>query len=481
MNIRKALVAATVVAVLGGCDSSSNNQTPNTPPPITPAGDFRIQLLHASPDAPAVNILGVGTPIEGVDYKVGSPAITATAGTTRVTVEGIIPGGTTPVIGPVDLTFAEDTLYSVIAIGDVADIDALILTQDDTPVAAGETRLRVVHAAPDVEEVSVFLTAPGADLQTTAPVGSFEFGGDLGPVDVAAGGPYQIRVTLPFTPPEVETVVFDSGEITLADGANLLITAVENTTSADGIAMGESPISLVVLDGTGASEILNVGTKAELRVVHASADAPEVDVVVNDDFANPLVEDLAYPNFVPTAGFVPVPAGTYDITVTDSATQSVFPIDVNGLPLDAGVTYDILAVNTLASLEPLVLTDDYRRLATAAKVRIVHGSTVAQGVSPDGVDIYVVAPDANGDVVDLNTVMPTIENVVFKDNTEFLQLAAGTYDVSVTVDGAKTAAIGPARITIENGGVYTAIARDPDPQVQNDTLGLILMDDFVTP
>ena len=80
--------------------------------------------------------------------------------------------------------------------------------------------------------------------------------------------------------------------------------------------------------------------------------------------------------------------------------------------------------------------------------------------------------------VDLTTVDPTITGFEFKENTGFIELAAGTYDVTVTVEDSKTAAIGPARIVVENGNVYTAIARDPDPQVTNDTLGLILMDDF---
>ena len=295
-------------------------------------------------------------------------------------IDGLTPTGPATVIGPVSIPFAADTLYTILAVGEVAAIDALVLDQPATEVPAGSTRLRVVHAAPNAPEVSVFLTAPGADLQAEAPVGTFEFGGDLGPVDVPAGGPYQIRVTLP-TNLDPASVVFDSGELSLADGANLVIAAVENTTSADALALGEAPITLAVLDGSGASEILPVSAPAELRVVHASADAPEVDVVVNDDFANPLVPSLSYPNFAPAMGFVAVPAADYDITVTDSATQSVFPIDVDGLTLDAGVTYDVLAVNTLANLEPLILTDDYRRIATAAKVRIVHASTVADTLS----------------------------------------------------------------------------------------------------
>jgi hypothetical protein len=46
----------------------------------------------------------------------------------------------------------------------------------------------------------------------------------------------------------------------------------------------------------------------------------------------------------------------------------------------------------------------------------------------------------------------------------------------VTATGTKTAAIGPATITVTNNGVYTAVARD---NVGGGMpLGLILLDDF---
>ena len=467
-----AVLACAVIAA--GCDSNSSPRQNITPTPPPAPALFSVQLLHASPDAPAVDISGIGSTIAGVDFKQGSGVITGGPGTYTVQVDGLTPGGPATVIGPVDLTFAADTLYTILAVGEVANIDALVLEQPATDVPAGSTRLRVVHAAPNAPEVSVFLTAPGADLQAEAPVGTFEFGADLGPVEVPAGGPYQIRVTLPFTAPDPATVVFDSGELSLTDGANLVIAAVENTTSADALAMDESPITLAILDGTGASELLSAATPAELRVVHASADAPTVDVVVNDDFANPLVPDLSFPDFAPAAGFVAVPANSYDITVTDAATQSVFPIDVDGLALDAGVTYDVLAVNSLAELEPLILTDDYRRIVTAAKVRIVHASTVADDLSPQGVDIYVAAPGT-----DINTIEPTLADIPFKANTGFLELAPGDYEVTVTVADDKAPAIPTTPISIEAGSVYTAVARDPDPAVANDGLGLILLDDFV--
>ena len=49
--------------------------------------------------------------------------------------------------------------------------------------------------------------------------------------------------------------------------------------------------------------------------------------------------------------------------------------------------------------------------------------------------------------------------------------------MTVTPAGTKTAAIGPANITVNAGGVYTIVARDPLPG--SGTFGLILLDDFI--
>jgi len=417
-------------------------------------GEASVQILHASPDAPAVNIAVGTTVLEGVDYKTGTGILTLPSNTYPITIDGILPDGAVTVIGPLSVTFAADTRYSVLAVGDVANISALVLEQPDTAVTAGSTRLRVVHGAPMAPEVDVYLTAPDADLAASAPVGTFAFGGDLGPVDVPAGE-YQIRVTIAGS---TEEIAFDSGPIGLEDGSNLLVTAVENTLT------GTNPVNLVIQDGIGSSELLSVGTPADVRVVHDSPDAPNVDVVVNDNFAQPLVSNLAYPNFTP---FVNVAPDTYNVKVVDNATQTVAVIDVN-LTLMAGVRYDVLAVDTFAgnNIEALLAVDDLRRIATESKVRIIHGSP---GAGP--VDIYVTAPQT-----DINTVEPTLTNVPFKANTGFLPLLPGDYEVTVTGTGSKTAAIGPAAISIEGGGIYTAIARDAEGG--GAPFGLILMDDF---
>lgn len=463
---------------LAACSSSDRNTTPptsNPPPQNSPAA--RYQVVHASADAPAVNVNGLpGAPIAGADFKDATGFRLVSAGTYSVTVDGILPdGSTTTVIGPTDVTLDPDTAYSILAIGQDLAISPLILAQPDTTVPAGSTRLRVAHAAAAAPEVSVFLTAPGADLNTEGPVATFSYGADAGPVDVPAGGPYQIRVTLPFTAPATPTVVFDSGEIELTDGASLLIAAVDSTNSADGLEMGDAPISLIVADGAGSAELLDTSTPAEIRVVHASADTPAVDVIVNDDLANPLVDALTYPNFAPApTGFLEVPADTYDISVVDDATQTAEPINLDGVELAAGVAYDVIAINEFANVDALIATDDFRRIDTAAKVRLIHASTAADMASPTGVDVYVTDPS----VTDLTTVEPAIDAFAYGTNTGFIELTPGDYVVTVTPDDSVTPLIQTPTLSLAASGLYTAIARDPDPAVANDVPGLILLDDF---
>ena len=455
-SVRTLLLAAFAVSI-AACNSSDDDEV--TPAPVTPTAS--LQVLHASSDAPAVNVLANGSALlTGVDYKQGSERLQLDTGTYSIQVDGITPGGDVTVIGPVDLTLEADTTYTVAAVGKVGDgtIEAVVLNQPRTAVAAGSARAFVLHGASDAPAVDVYVTTPGADLTGTASLGSFSYKESLGPVEVAAGD-YQIRVTLAGDP---AAVVYDTGTITLSDGDDLLLSAVNNTVAENTNAMVASPISLAVLTGSGSAEILDAATPARLRVVHASADAPNVDVIVDD--AVTLVSDLAFPDATP---FVPVDPATYNVKVTAAGNASAVVIDAD-LTLEAGVTYDVLAVNELAAIEPLVLADDYRSVITEAKVRIIHASPTAQDV-----DIYVTEQGA-----DITSLEPTLAGVAFKANTGFLSLAAGAYDVTVTPAGSKTPAIGPAAIGINAGGIYTAIARDAEGG--GTPLNLILLDDFVT-
>lgn len=445
-------LVACAALVLAACSSDSNPVAQQPQPGSAPAAETTsVQVLHGSPDAPAVNVFVNGNEVLGdVDYKTGSQRIGLQAGSYSIRVDGILPGGDATVIGPVDLDFAADTVYTIAAVNSVADIEPVVVSQPDTAVSAGAARLLALHGAAAAPQVDVYVTTPGADLAASAPVGTFSFKETIGPAEVTAGD-YQVRVTLAG---DATTVVYDSGTITLNDGDDLLLTAVPNTSG------GPAAVTLVAMTGSGSLELLDVNTPTSFQVVHASPDAPDVDVIVD---GNVLVPGLAYPD---ATGFVEVPGATYNVSVTVAGNPGAIAIGPVDLTLDAGTRYSILAVDELANIEALILSDDPRRVATNAKVRIVHASPTAADV-----DIYVTAVGA-----DINAEEPTLENVPFKANTGFLALPAGDYDVTVTPTGSKTAAIGPATISIADGGIYTAIARDPLPGAAE--FGLILLDDF---
>ncbi|MDJ0940879.1 MAG: DUF4397 domain-containing protein [Woeseiaceae bacterium] len=438
MLFQRIFVLVAIALGVTACDSSDDRAPV---PPVQPT--FDIQVLHASSDAPAVNVQFAGSTFAGgADFKVGTGRSEVVVGTYEVAVDALLPNDTTAtVIGPVDLTFDADTLYTIVAVGDTAagatfPLEPLVLSQPRTDVPTGSARVFVLHGASGAPEVDVHVTAPGDALSPDTVLGTFEFRGTLGPVEVPIGD-YRIRVTLPgdLNP------VYDSGTITLDDRANLFLSAVNN------VEPGASPISIVALTGAGSAEFRDAGATAALRVTHASPDAGVVDVLVDD------AEFLTDVPFAAFSDFEQVPPATYNVKVTGANNPTAIAIEAD-LTLDAGTVYDVIAVDFAATeaITALVEADDHRVVGTNAKVRIIHASPTAMDV-----DIYLTAPGT-----DITNEDPAFPGVPFQANTGFFGVAAGDYEVSVTVAGTKTIAIGPAPLTVANGQVITAIARDAE-------------------
>lgn len=180
---------------------------------------------------------------------------------------------------------------------------------------------------------------------------------------------------------------------------------------------------------------------AQVRVVHASPDAPPVDVLVD---GREVVSDLPY---LDDSGYLGLRAGERTITVNAAGTPTtVIDADVT---LMAGQPYTILAANLLADIEPLVLEDDLDAPpAGQAKLRVVHGAPSAPNV-----DVYITAPDAP-------LQQPTLTDVPFLGFSDYLTVPQGSYRVRVTPTGQSTVVIDTGTVGLAAGDVRTGIAVD---------------------
>lgn len=157
-------------------------------------------------------------------------------------------------------------------------------------------------------------------------------------------------------------------------------------------------VGLVGCDSNGGGE----GPTAQVRFMHASADAGAVDVLVNGqevvsgvsfsgETANPTVSEYLE---------VPVNAGA-EIEVQDAGGNTVFSTTAGAANLQENGQYTVIVAGAVAagdnSPQPIVLRDRFETSLgnNQVGIRLVHGSADAGTV-----DIYLTPPGTNLENVD---------------------------------------------------------------------------------
>lgn len=119
------------------------------------ADEAQVRVVHASPDAPAVDIYVNGeVAIEGLEFGSASDPTMLPAGEYQVQVA---PAGTSADAAVIDatLTLEGGIAYDVAAVGLLSEIQAQVYTLDLSTIDDGKARVRAVHASPDVPAVGV--------------------------------------------------------------------------------------------------------------------------------------------------------------------------------------------------------------------------------------------------------------------------------------------------------------------------------------
>ena len=178
---------------------------------------------------------------------------------------------------------------------------------------------------------------------------------------------------------------------------------------------------------------------AKVRVLHASPDAPAVDVHLDDAIVAPLTNVP----FGAISDYLPVPAGDHNVKVYATGTTDSPVIDAD-VTVAAGTSYTIAATYPVASITAQVIEDTPSASCADAQVRVVHFSSDAPAVD------IATAGAAPADAV--------IKNLAFPSASDYLDLPGGTYDLEVRLAGETTVALALPDVTIEDCNSYSAFA-----------------------
>ena len=196
---------------------------------------------------------------------------------------------------------------------------------------------------------------------------------------------------------------------------------------------------------------------ATVRVLHASPDAPAVDIYLDDA----AVSALTNVPFATLSDYLDVPSGDHNVKVyaTGTTTDPVIDVDVT---LAAGTAYTIAATDAVAAITPQVLVDDPAPDCDTAQVRVVHFSADAPAVdvAPAG-----ATPDE-----------AVIKNLAYPDASDYVALPGGTYDLEVRPAGETTVALDLPGVAVEDCMAYSvfAIGSAADPAVGGNGLQVVV-------
>ncbi len=190
-------------------------------------------------------------------------------------------------------------------------------------------------------------------------------------------------------------------------------------------------LSLVVIPNTFAQ-----AENARVRVIHASPDAPAVDVFVD---GNRVLTDVP---FFAASDYLELAPGEHRFQVAPSGEAAESSVIDTTATLEAGMAYTVAATGLLENIQPTVFVDDLSAPADGqVKVRVLH-------LVPDApaVDVSVQGGDT------------LISGLEFPNASDYLEVPADTYDLVVTPSGDDTVVIDLTGTALDAGTIYDVAA-----------------------
>lgn len=377
---------------LTGC-SDDDDASPTTP---TDPGEGSLRVVHASVDAPAVDIYVNGDDVPAIEdlaYGQATDYLDLDAGTYLIELRAHGAEPQSPAAFAVDVTLADGQTVTAVAAGLLGSTEEsdrfriLPLVEGFADPGAGNAAVRIVHAAPDAPTVALDIGNDGSPEVT-----GFARFADTGAAGVSLPAGEALRVGVWAGEPLARASVFTTPA--LPAGANLFLIA----TGLLGGDPQDDGFSLLAIGPEGPIGFIRQDARATVYALHASPDAPPVDIDADG------IEVVTSLGFGDLSGELSVWPGAYDLAFRAAGTPTVAASATTPY-LEPGGSYLAIATGYLGGEAPgfqlVPVAEGFSAGSALALARVVHASPDAPAVD--------VGPLVDGQVA----VLPSFANLAF--------------------------------------------------------------------
>jgi len=342
-------LAVVALAVLVGCTAESGGYNTTSPP--------KIRFFNAAFDIGAINAdVGTVQTITGLNYEQFATYHSASLGNQPVT---ILPTGTTTPLITSSVSFDNGQRWSHILYGRPNAPQALIVADNVDLSGGGKYKVRLVNAATEAGPLDVYVTAPGAPLDTATPtLAGVTLGGVSDFIELDAGS-VEVRIV----PSGTKSVFYDSAQITLSERNAYSLVAYSRGDPA------QVNVGLLTHDTLGSGSLQNSAV-GKVRVVNATPAVPSMNVA-SDGTA--VATGVAYATASP---YAVTGAGAHTVTVQAAGAPNV-DILTGGVTFPPGGDASFVVFGTPGALVGITLSDANFLPMTAgnARLRVVNAGT----------------------------------------------------------------------------------------------------------
>jgi hypothetical protein len=405
-------------------------------PTVTGIPDATVRVVHASPDAPTINVLVDGQPIaQKLDFGTATEYAPVSPGDHRVQVVPM--NGDAPIIDQT-VTFEGWTSYILAVVGNLANIQLQANAVDVSPTDPGQARLRLINAIPNGPAISLGVSGSQSMLANAIAYPNASGYMTLGT------GTYDLEVHNTDSGETLATIPgfsFEPGQVydlyALAGNGNIQIQL----------------LPLVTPVAVPCSQSLGIGTPTDscVRVIHAAPDAGPVDVYLGEA---PIAKGLDFGN---ASTFAAVPSGQQQLRVVPAgASLDKAAIDMTS-DLTVGDAGQITITGLSGDLQASIVGVDLRPLpANQARIRAVHAS-----------------PDLEAIDVSLADGSVPFAAIDYRTESGYVVFDAGTYTFQLRENGSNTLLLTAEDVQIRPGIVYDIVVMG---QSENGTLQMVFFE-----